>query len=183
MSRRLTILSLLGAMGAMGAMTMGLACSSRAVAPAGTAWPQGDDPQGPGESAIPLPADSSGSRPGAVAPAVCPGLAGENQLRRAALVRAVDQGLGAWLGGVGVTPVRDKGRFQGWRVDRLHPDDPCYRDVDLRPGDIVTRVNGSTLERPEHANQIFQGLRSAPRLQVDRVRAGSARTLTYEIVD
>jgi S1-C subfamily serine protease len=161
-------------------LTVWTACASRDPGP-GAAWP--DDPQGPGESALPLPVDPASAGPGAAAAPSCPALAGERRLHRSALVRTVDQGLGRWLAGVGVTAVRDQGRFQGWRVERLHPGDPCFGDVDLRPGDIVTRVNGSNLERPEQANQIFQGLRTAPRLQIERLRDGSTRTLTYEIVD
>lgn len=168
---RIRVLLVVGAL-----FSLGTACASSGTSPANDPWP--GDPAGPGESATPLPTESVPSP----AP-TCIALLGENRLRRADLVRAVDQGLGQWLSGVGVTAVRQKGRFQGWRLDRLHPDDPCFLQVDLRPGDVVTRVNGASLEKPEQANQIFQGLRKAPRLQVERIRDGQPGTLSWEIVD
>ena len=152
--------------------------------------PTGIDEPGPGETATPMPATTSEPASVPAAPvgggsstADCPEWKSPVAVERAAVVRAVDRGLGHWLAGVGVTAVRDGGRFRGWRVDRLYPDDPCYARVDVRPGDVIVRVNGSTLERPEHANQVFQRLRTAPRLQIVRLREGVPATINLEIVD
>ncbi len=113
----------------------------------------------------------------------CQAFAAPGVLRRAALVRAVDGGLGRWLQGVDVAPERRDGRFQGWMVRRLHPDDPCFAEVDLRPGDVVTRVNGRSLERPEQANEVFGSLRTARSLVVELVRNGQPRTLSLSVSD
>ena len=40
------------------------------------------------------------------------------------------------------------GRFAGWRITGL-PEE--WRSIDLRPGDVVTRVNGKSLETPDDA--------------------------------
>jgi S1-C subfamily serine protease len=121
--------------------------------------------------------------PAAVAPASCDAFLRPGVLRRGNVVRAVDRGLGQWLQGVLVTAVREAGRFQGWRVEKLYPDDPCFGSVDVRPGDVVTTVNGASLERPEQANDLFQSLRAAPALRIQLVRAGSPRTVTLQISD
>jgi len=63
-------------------------------------------------------------------------------LRRASLVRLIDAGLPLWLQGVNGDRMLANRHFQGWQVLSLHPDDPCYRDVDLRRGDVVQKVNG-----------------------------------------
>ena len=105
-------------------------------------------------------------------------------LQRAAVARAVDAGFGAWLGTVAVSPVKGPpgNRFLGWRIERL-PDDPCYGRVDLRPGDVVTRINGATLERPEQASDLFQSLRAAGALEVALLRDGVARSFRLPIHD
>ena len=71
-------------------------------------------------------------------PAVCKAFARPGVLKRSAVVRVVDAGIGRWLaGGVEVERKIAKSRFQGWEIRRLYPGDPCYVAVDLRPLDVV----------------------------------------------
>ena len=55
--------------------------------------------------------------------------------------------------------------------------------VDLRPGDVITRVNGHTIEHPEDADAAMRSLEKAPSLKVDYERDGKLRTLEIPIVD
>ena len=104
-------------------------------------------------------------------------------LRRAAVVRVVDRGLGQ-LAVPGAGGARAQGRkFTGWQISQLYPEDPCYRAVDLQAGDVVTRVNGASLEKPDQANQVFQGLRTAPGLEVELLRQGVQRRVSLTIAD
>ena len=82
-------------------------------------------------------------------------------LRRVSLLRVLDAGLPRWLQGVEGDRVLAKRRFQGWLVKSIHPDDPCYQDLDLRPGDVVQKVNGKSIERPEQAFAVVESLRTA----------------------
>jgi len=104
-------------------------------------------------------------------------------LRRAPLRRLLDAGLGRWLQGVAGDRVLAKRRFQGWMIKSLHPGDPCYEAVDLQSGDIVQKVNGKSIERPEQAFDVAESLRSAPALTVDYLRDGKPRKLSLMIVD
>ncbi len=126
----------------------------------------------PPASAAPVPA----------AP-VCSDFVRPGVLRRAAIVRVVDRGLGQWLSQVRVAPARTGRKFTGWEIRELYPDDPCYRAVDLQAGDVVTRVNGASLEKPDQANQVFQGLRTAPGLDIELLRQGVPRRVSLAIVD
>ncbi len=100
---------------------------------------------------------------------------------RAALVEVVDQGLGMWLQGVKVEALVEKGKFIGWRIQTLHLTNPCYADVDLRPGDLVTSVNGQSIAREGKAFEVFSSLRTAGAIEVDFVRAGKSQKLKLEI--
>lgn len=117
------------------------------------------------------------------APAKCTSFAKPGVLRRSLVSRTVDGGLGRWLGGVEVEPSMQRGRFRGWLVRRLYPEDVCYREVDVRPGDVVVKVNGKSVERPEVANEVFLSLRTARALVIDLLRDGKPTTLTFPIAE
>jgi len=103
-------------------------------------------------------------------------------LFRADVTATVDHGLGYFLQRVSVEPEVQAGKFQGFRVVDLEP--PAFwQGVDLRPGDVVTEVNGMSIERDIDAYQAFISLKSAPALRVTYLRAGVPRQLTYAIVD
>jgi type II secretory pathway component PulC len=111
-------------------------------------------------------------------------------LRRSLVTRTVDAGMGRWLAGddpsqlqVIVDPKVERGRFRGWVVRKLYPEDPCYREVDVRPGDVVVKVNGRSVERPEHADTVWKSLRTAPALTVELLRDGRPITVTLPIAD
>ena len=79
--------------------------------------------------------------------------------------------------------VREGGRFVGFRVLSFYPDDPALSSVDLSSGDVVVRVNGQSIERPEHAIRVWDSLRVASELVVDVLRDGEPRELRFAIVD
>lgn len=124
---------------------------------------------------------ASSSRPAPRAQADVPSAPGH--LPRAAVLATLSHGLGAFLGRLDTEPVVDAGHFRGWRIVRLHERDPLWKGVDLGPGDIVTRINGKPIERPEQALNAFQGLAIDPQLRVAYERNGKPRELVYLIDD
>ena len=105
-------------------------------------------------------------------------------LHRADVHRVVSKGLGAFLSRVTVDeqPAMTKdGKFIGFRIAALQGD--SWRGVDLKPGDVVTKVNGFSIERPEQALEAFQSLDVASELRVELQRDGAPRELRYAIVD
>ncbi|MDP9033795.1 MAG: hypothetical protein M3O50_03235 [Myxococcota bacterium] len=105
-------------------------------------------------------------------------------LRRHAVRAAVAQGLGILLQRVELDdrPVRVGGKFHGFRILALH-DGAFWAGVDLKPGDVVTTVNGLPIERPEQAQMAFESLEAASELRVAYEREGEARELVVPIVD
>ncbi len=116
-------------------------------------------------------------------PRTCDMYAKPGMLKRAALVRVLDAGLPRWLQGVEGDRALANHRFQGWLVKSLYPDDPCYKELDLRAGDIVQKVNGKSIEKPEQAFDVAESLRTAPALIVDFLRDGKAQRLSIAISD
>jgi general secretion pathway protein C len=103
---------------------------------------------------------------------------------RSAVNDVVSHGLGAFLQRIELDgrPVRIDGKFHGFRVAALH-DDPFWHGVDLKPGDVVTSVNGLPIERPEQAQTVFDSLEVAGELRVAYDRDGQPRELVYSIVE
>jgi S1-C subfamily serine protease len=123
----------------------------------------------------------------APSPAAAPSVAAKPKAPPGSLFRndvnaTVEEGLGYFLQRVSVDPEIVGGKFQGFRIVELRPAE-YWQGVDLKPGDVVTKVNGQSIERDIDAYQAFQGLLAAPALRVSFVRGGSPRELVFAIVD
>jgi len=104
-------------------------------------------------------------------------------LGRAALVRLINAGLPRWMQGVEGDRALANHRFQGWLIKSLYPDDPCYRDIDLRRGDVVQKVNGKSIERPEQAFDVAESLKTASAIVVDFLREGKLQRISIVIAN
>jgi hypothetical protein len=71
------------------------------------------------------------------------------------------------------------GRFTGWRIMGLPPE---WSDIDLRPGDVVTRVNNRPVETPDQAWEAWKALGRARELRVMFQREGRNQELVMPIV-
>jgi type II secretory pathway component PulC len=110
------------------------------------------------------------------APAPPPPAAG--QVTRAALDEAIAAGPGALLAQVRVEAVRGRKGFHGWRLLAVPPS-----PAGLEAGDVLTRVNGKTLERPEHLSALFESLRGASEIVVESERGGVPRVVRVPVVE
>jgi hypothetical protein len=70
------------------------------------------------------------------------------------------------------------GKFVGWRIVKLPAE---WSGIDLKTGDVVTRVNGMTIERPEDFFSAWSSLAVASDLRVAYERDGGPRELVYHI--
>jgi type II secretory pathway component PulC len=105
-------------------------------------------------------------------------------LTRALIEQTVAQGLGAFLSRVSVAPVLDGRRFVGFRLESAE-DLETWRaaGADLRVGDVIQRINGQTIERPEQAMWAFNQLRIARGVEVVGVRGSAPFRVYSPIVD
>ena len=127
---------------------------------------------------LPPPAPAKVEPPPTCTMFVKPGL-----VRRSALVRLIDAGLPRWMQGVEGDRALANHRFQGWLIKSIHPGDPCYQDIDLQHGDVVQKVNGKSIEKPEQAFDVAQSLKTAPAIVVEFLRDGKPQRLTIAIAD
>ncbi len=74
--------------------------------------------------------------------------------------------------------IKKDGKFAGWRVTGL-PEE--WTGIDLRPGDVVTRINGLALETPDAAWDAWKSVAKYPALKVSITRDGTNRELTIPI--
>jgi hypothetical protein len=92
----------------------------------------------------------------------------------------VKAGLGNFLRHVAVRPYFETDQFVGWEIVDLLPPE-LWVDVDLRPGDVVTGINGMPIERDYEAFAAFEALAKAKELRVAVLRDGRGHELVYTI--
>ncbi len=106
---------------------------------------------------------------------------GEPKIVRSDLDELLAQGPAYVLAMVQSDSHKVDGRFVGFRIVSFRVDlDPC---IDLREDDVIIRVNGKSIERPEHYFEVFETLKTAHRVQFDIQRDGTFLVLTYPVVD
>lgn len=93
----------------------------------------------------------------------------------------IDRGFPDFLQRVEVEPRLVDGQFRGWSIIDLSPSE-FWSGVDLRPGDIVTRVNDLPIERETEAFDAFESLKKSNALRVAYQRDGQSRVLEYKII-
>lgn len=120
----------------------------------------------------------------AAPPAASTSTAPDHTVPRSAVRAVVSAGLGMFLRRIDLDdqPVFVGGKFHGFRIAALR-DPQFWRGVDLKPGDVVTSVNGFPIERPDQAETAFESLEVASELRVTVERDGQPRELVYPIVD
>ena len=148
-----------------------LACASSPYPSVNEPLPPPDPASVPGGGAAKVSEPSPGAR-AAIA---------SGTLQRADVERVVDAGLGRFLGNVVVEPSLSAGKFAGWSIVGFEPAG-AWAGIDLRPGDVVTKINGLPIEREVDAFDAFQAVRQAQTLEVSYLRQNQPRTLRFTIV-
>ncbi len=123
------------------------------------------------------------ARPDSVASTPAPQPLPTNAIRRSQVQAVLKAGPGAFLQRVTLDDkaVFHAGRFHGFRV--AHLNDATLQGVDLKPGDVITHINGFPIEHPEEALEAFKSLEVSSELRVEYERDGVPRELRYAIVD
>ena len=139
-----------------------------------------------GDATAPPPNAPSPLPPAASTPAPRPEPPPSSQLARSGVKATVHEGLGRFLQKVDLDvdhPVMKGGKFHGFRILALKGDPAFWDGVDIKPGDVVVRVNGFSVGDENEAHKAFTSLEVASELDVLYERDGAERELRYAIVD
>jgi type II secretory pathway component PulC len=141
-------------------------------------------PQAPAQRAAPVSASAPKADNAEAAAVARTAPQPSTTIRRSAIRAVLGAGPGAFLQRVTLDDhaVFLGGKFHGFRVQRLN-DAEFFKGVDLKPGDVVTSINGFGIEHPEEALEAFKSLEVASELRVGYERDGIPRELRYSIVD
>lgn len=104
-------------------------------------------------------------------------------IARSALRAELARGIGRFLQNVKTEAVLSHGHFVGWRMLALFPKRPDVQVQGIKAGDVLVRVNGVSVERPEDFKSIWDTLDTAKELILDIEREGHPSALHYAIVD
>lgn len=148
------------------------------------------------QSDAPADAESESPAPGAQTDASASAVtteqgAGDQAVRpaktiyRSEVLRVTNFGPAYLLRELQPEPFRHSGRFVGWEIMQVFPDDPalCEPGCDLLVGDVVLSVNGSRLETPQQLSDEFGKLPERTTLTVVLLRNEKRHAVTYTIVE
>lgn len=99
-------------------------------------------------------------------------------LDRKGLLIVIEQGLGRVLARLKVSAAMRNGRYEGFRVTAI---DPSWASAGIQVGDVLLRLNGQPIERPEQAQVAFESLRVASEVALELARNGEKLTLRYRV--
>jgi hypothetical protein len=117
------------------------------------------------------------------APAALPAGSRRGTIERATLDAVLDRGPGSFLGGFELAPHFRGQRFAGWAIVRFFESGRSLSSVDLRPGDVVMTVNGYTIARPRHLQELWLELRISQAIVVQAEREGHPFELRFDVID
>lgn len=80
-----------------------------------------------------------------------------------------------------IVPVLDGGRMTGIRISAGAADASLMSQMGLRPGDVVTSVNGAPVDSLARGQQIIEGLRNASSARVTVLRDGRPTDVTISL--
>lgn len=103
-------------------------------------------------------------------------------VQRSTVKAAMARGLGAFLADVVLDdrPVFREGKFYGFRLVAIKG---ALQRSTLLPGDVLLRVNGMPVERPEQALSAFRSIEVASEIRIDIERKGEPKAVRFAIVE
>jgi type II secretory pathway component PulC len=130
------------------------------------------DPANPGGATAPAAAAGDAPKDAAI----------EGTLTRAALDAVLGRGPQRFIAGLRVAPHMNGKQFVGFRIVGFAPDSPLATGASIRPGDVVLKVNGESLARPEQFMHAWERVGEKDALTVDLLRADKPVRYRWRIV-
>lgn len=77
-------------------------------------------------------------------------------------------------------PVQEQGKLSGYRV---YPagNSPVFTQLGLKPGDVVTSVNGIPLNNPAQSMQLLSSLKTSEQISITLTRNGQSQTQVLQV--
>jgi len=133
---------------------------------------------GGGSETTPPPASPKASGAAASASGEKAQAKAPDKLEREALKTVLPMGLPWLLRRVWPEEVFRDGKFVGWRLVAI-PEE--WTGLDVRPDDVVTRINGKAVETPEQLWDAWTSLATAPELRVTYERGVDTKEIVLPI--
>lgn len=132
------------------------------------------------------PGTSGGASPmlagrGSPAPVVSTAPAMEQRITlQRAMIEDAFQDVNRLMSEVAITPYMQDGRPEGLAFNNIRPNS-IFRRMGLRNGDVLLGVNGQQIQSMEDAMQLYNDLRSSDEVQLQLMRRGQERNITYNL--
>lgn len=105
----------------------------------------------------------------------------KNHVWREQVMAVMSPGLGAFLQRLHVQSVMNRDKFHGFRILELKGDPAFWKDVDIKPGDVVTSINEMPIGHYDEAMRVWDSLPLADSIVIAYEREQKPRVLRIEI--
>ena len=95
--------------------------------------------------------------------------------------KVLTKGPASFIQQVRVKPYIDRGRFRGFILLNSFPDSAPQEDSELQPGDVIQRINGQSVERPDQFMKVWNSLKGQKALTLRILRNNQPLKLTWKI--
>lgn len=106
-------------------------------------------------------------------------MAGE--IKRADFAATIAKGPQRFIATLKVRPVMEGRRFRGFELVGTTPDSPLAGSMNVRAGDVIVAVNGTSVERPDQFMKAWDALARAATLDVKLRRTGNQMVYRWTI--
>jgi len=97
------------------------------------------------------------------------------------IIKAVQaEGPGRLLQRIPVQPFRAQGKFMGFQIVDLFPGENI-QTTQIRRGDVITRINGRRVDRPEQFMRLFEDLHTWESLEIELLRGDIRKVVLFTI--
>lgn len=79
-----------------------------------------------------------------------------------------------------IVPNYRNGKYEGFKLVGVRPNS-LYRSIGIRSGDIVKRINGTEINSPNKAIELFEQFKNSNAIQLDVERRGQQKSFNYNV--
>ena len=79
-----------------------------------------------------------------------------------------------------IVPSFKNGKPNGFKLFSIKPGS-IYSKIGMQNGDVIQRINGYEMNSPDKALEIYQKLKDASSINIDMLRRGQSRSVSYNI--
>ncbi len=90
----------------------------------------------------------------------------QGQIEHSVFYEVLAQGPQRFIAGLEVVGAFEGKKFIGFRIVQILPESPLYQNRFIKAGDVILKINGQSVERPDQFMKIWEKLQKTNEIEV-----------------